>query len=432
MLAISRGLQLNARPDIRHLRLISTASFQDLGVSAAICQRLEQNYPNISGPTITQKALIPAILRGQDVLLRDFTGSGKSFGIVLALLSQVAQHRTVGPTHLVLVPNLDLAVQVSRWANRLSEHPDKGAHLLQGDTIGNDCQIIVTTPNLLYRNSIDLSDIRTLFVDELDRVIDPPPKHMNRKQQQVRTRHPPMGETLVDEIMKASVKPQFIGSSATLNSTTRNMVKVKGWVNNGIFLDIQPAASASTIQHHVLVIEPDNSIRNLRSENGEVGNQQDPLTPSTHLDAVANAYKLLRSHRAILFLHSTASVQATIEELKTIYQIPALGLADLDEALIGSDRPMLLVTTEHAARGLDIALGDVFIALQTEDPPKTGKPTDASSYIHMAGRVGRIGQDGRVVTFLRQIPKTKGVDEPMQALLQHVNADFRKLDIVED
>lgn len=52
-------------------------SFKRLGVPASVAATLRAAFPEIQSPTKTQSELIPAIISGKDVLLRDRTGTGK-------------------------------------------------------------------------------------------------------------------------------------------------------------------------------------------------------------------------------------------------------------------------------------------------------------------------------------------------------------------
>ncbi|KAF9651831.1 hypothetical protein BDM02DRAFT_3109913, partial [Thelephora ganbajun] len=55
-------------------------SWKRLGVPASVAATLRSVFPHIAKPTKTQARLIPAILSGKDVLLKDHTGTGKYVG----------------------------------------------------------------------------------------------------------------------------------------------------------------------------------------------------------------------------------------------------------------------------------------------------------------------------------------------------------------
>lgn len=52
-------------------------SWKRLGVPASVAATIRSVFPHIAKPTKAQARLIPAILSGKDVLLKDHTGTGK-------------------------------------------------------------------------------------------------------------------------------------------------------------------------------------------------------------------------------------------------------------------------------------------------------------------------------------------------------------------
>ncbi|KAG0234918.1 hypothetical protein BGX31_004427 [Mortierella sp. GBA43] len=77
----------------------------------------------IDEPTDLQRNFIPPILDGKDVLIRDTTGSGKTFGVLLSLLTKprrrISPGNQPGITSVVVVPNRELAFQIQSWARSL-------------------------------------------------------------------------------------------------------------------------------------------------------------------------------------------------------------------------------------------------------------------------------------------------------------------------
>jgi len=52
-------------------------SFAALGLDARFVKALHSAFPNVQEPTAVQAKLIPEILAGKDILLKDATGTGK-------------------------------------------------------------------------------------------------------------------------------------------------------------------------------------------------------------------------------------------------------------------------------------------------------------------------------------------------------------------
>ncbi|TFK36819.1 P-loop containing nucleoside triphosphate hydrolase protein [Crucibulum laeve] len=186
-------------------------TFEDLGLHPPIVASLRTAFPNVQHPTETQSKFIPAILGEKDVLLKDETGSGKSFGLMVALLNKPRlksmekrgnknqERRHI--TSLVIVPHRDLAYQLLHWVERMvnavqgSPPPaiesiaqvlvrDGGQHLTTGflkleKTVPH---ILIGTPQALmdvYKqdpNALQLSHLSSVVVDEVDYLIETVPK----------------------------------------------------------------------------------------------------------------------------------------------------------------------------------------------------------------------------------------------------------------
>ena len=90
-------------------------SFQALGLSAAVLRALdEQAYKE---PTPIQRAAIPAVLEGRDLMAGAQTGTGKTAGFAVPILELLNGQNAKGQHHvraLVLVPTRELAAQVEQ------------------------------------------------------------------------------------------------------------------------------------------------------------------------------------------------------------------------------------------------------------------------------------------------------------------------------
>jgi len=149
-----------------------------------------------------------------------------------------------------------------------------------------------------------------------------------------------------------------------------------------------------------------------------------PFNPNT-LEAVAEAFALDVPRLCLLVLPASAPLQQVVYELRRfgvnaqildVYQSET-GRAYLMEGQ-GSpmtDSPTLLVSTLATTRGLDLPdLTHVFILGVPEDRP-------VDTYLHAAGRTGRFGRSGKVISVLEarhMITTTKGKpgwkDEPQK------------------
>ena len=78
---VSNMLQRHEEQDVTERQdtesLEPLADFAVLGVRRSVRLALHEAFPNIRTPTACQTAFIPAILSRKDVILKDWTGTGK-------------------------------------------------------------------------------------------------------------------------------------------------------------------------------------------------------------------------------------------------------------------------------------------------------------------------------------------------------------------
>ena len=158
----------------------SPMTFNELHLDPALLAALPAE---LHTPTRIQQLAIPAALKGQDLLALAQTGSGKTLAFGLPLLQglNAASDRVQG---LVLVPTRELATQVNAALQGVAEA--LGLRLLtlcggvaqeqQQAELALGPQLLVATPgrlrDLLAQRLLGLSHLRTLVLDEADRLLE--------------------------------------------------------------------------------------------------------------------------------------------------------------------------------------------------------------------------------------------------------------------
>ena len=160
----------------------TTITFQELGVSAVIIKALQEN--GYETPFPIQKAAIPLVLKGVDVIGQAHTGTGKTAAFALPILSKIKTNRNGPIQALILVPTRELALQVTNEINKFAKYTGiRTVAIYGGQSIGfqynqlrRGIQIVVATPGRLIdhvkRDSIRLDDVRFVVLDEADRMLD--------------------------------------------------------------------------------------------------------------------------------------------------------------------------------------------------------------------------------------------------------------------
>jgi ATP-dependent RNA helicase DeaD len=325
-------------------------------------------------PTPVQRATIPPLLAGRDVLAQAATGTGKTAAFALPLLHRVNPDARPGErtTSLVLVPTRELAMQVAEAVHRYGK--PLGVQVLsiyggasmetQIRALKRGVDVVVATPGRaldhIRRKTLVLSSIRTVVLDEADEMLD-------------------MGfaedlEAILESTPKTRQTALF---SATLPPRIASIAKRQ--LRDPVVITID--------REHV----PDGEAARVR--------QVAYMVPRAHkMSALARVLDLEHPTSAIVFCRTRTEVDELTETL--------IGRGIRAEALHGGlsqdqrDRVMqkfrsrktdLLIATDVAARGLDVKHVSHVVNFDV--------PVDAESYVHRIGRTGRAGREGVAITF---------------------------------
>ncbi|WOP18923.1 DEAD/DEAH box helicase [Raineyella sp. LH-20] len=345
--------------------------FAQLGVPAALVAVLAGK--GITDPFPIQKASIPDAMAGRDVLGRGRTGSGKTLGFTLPLLTRLQE--TVEPDGtarrpqaVILEPTRELAMQVADVLSPLARAVGMRSLLVAGGmsyepqrrALSRGVDVIVATPgrliDLIEQGAADLSEIRVSVLDEADEMAD--------------MGFLPEVTRILDETPTDGQRLLF---SATLDKGVDGLVK--RYMHDPTVHEVDSAqATVTTMEHHLVLVKPEHK-------------------------ATVTAELANRTGRTIVFARTQKGADRIAGQLREAGVMAGAlhgGLTQGARArVMGAFKEgtvPVLVATDVAARGIHV--DDVGLVLQV-DPP-----ADPRDYTHRAGRTARAGTDGVVVTLI--------------------------------
>ena len=330
-----------------------------------------------AAPTPIQAQAMPVILQGQDVLACAQTGSGKTAAFVLPLLQQFALDPAAPPRRvrsLVLVPTRELAAQVGHTFAQLGHYltpPAKVAVLFGGVSINPQmidlrwgANVVVATPgrllDLVENNALSLAHVRTLVLDEADRLLD-------------------LGfdEELRRVLALLPMKRQTLLFSATFPPAIEALAQAL--LRDPHRIEVQALAlAAPDIQQRAIEVDPGQRTQLLKHLLQQEGWNRALVFVATKHAAETVAEKLCKTGIQAEALHGELSQGRRTRVLQEFRQPQA--------------HAQVLVATDLAARGIDITQLPVVVNYDL--------PRSTTDYTHRIGRTGRAGQSGIAISFV--------------------------------
>jgi ATP-dependent RNA helicase RhlE len=341
-------------------------TFRALGVSAAVEQALAAR--GIVEPFRIQALVLPDALGGRDVLAKSPTGSGKTLAFGIPLVERAPIDGKT-PAALVLVPTRELALQVCEDIESIaSARGVRVAAAYGGAPVASQAkrlrgaQVVVATPgrlqDLVERRLVSLDAVRTLVLDEADRMLD-----MGFR---------PQVERIVRRLPSARQTMLF---SATLDGEVgelaREYTEAPARFENGREQDVEDGVVSHDFVPVTAADKVDRLVEMLEAEPG-----LSLVFVRTKRGAHRLAQKLVRRGIAAAAMHGDLSQpqrERALEKFRT-------------------GRVTTLVATDVAARGLDL---EAIAHVINFDPPE-----DDKGYVHRVGRTGRAGAHGRGSTLV--------------------------------
>ncbi len=341
-------------------------AFLALGITARSAEVLAKR--EITEPTPIQTLCIPDALAGRDLCGKARTGSGKTLAFGIPLLEKMGKGRPRHPAAYVLVPTRELATQVMNAFAPIAA--TRGLRLLavyggvslvpQIRAIGAGIDVVIATPgrlnDLLMRNEMSASEVRTVVIDEADQMAD--------------LGFLPQVRRIMDQVGEPRQTMLF---SATLDGDIDLLVKK--YQTDPVFHEApEEEGETSVMLHRFIAVEPNDEV------------------------AVAAAIAA-GPERTIFFVRTQRAVERLAIQLNR-EGVPAATLhgrmsqPKRERALadFSSGRARVMVATNIAARGIHVDGIDIVVH---HDPPE-----DAKTYLHRSGRTARAGASGVVVTLV--------------------------------
>jgi len=348
-------------------------NFDPLGLSSALLRAVDAL--DLVTPTPIQAEAIPVVLQGRDLWATAPTGSGKTLAFALPLVQQHVLHprqtnfRRPART-LVLVPTRELALQVGEVLTPLAYGFGlKVAVVFGGVSINpqmmglrGGADIVVATPgrllDLVDHKAVRLAEVQHLVLDEADRLLD-------------------LG--FADELQRVlallPAQRQTLLFSATFAEDVQALAE--GLLHDPVRVTVEAVLTqAPDILQRAIAVDEKQRTALLRHLIAEHAYKRVLVFVATRYACEHVAGKLCKAGMDATAFHGEmgqGARQQVLEDFK-------------------AGRWQVVVTTDLAARGLDIARLPMVVNYDL--------PRSATDYTHRIGRTGRAGAQGEAVTFV--------------------------------
>jgi len=353
---------------------LTSSAFVHLDLPKSQLDNLNQlGYSNM---TPIQEEALPLALGGHDLIAQAKTGSGKTAAFGIPMLQKVdVTNKTV--QGLVICPTRELSNQVAEELRRLARfQANLKVVVLSGGnpmrpqiaSLEHGAHIVVGTPgrlkDLIQKQHLDISAIETLVLDEADRMLE-----MGFK------------EEMVDIIGYTPHNRQTLLFSATFPDDIEYISR--RFQKNPMQIEVESHHGMETIEQSFYMCH--------------------------HKDKLASLVRLLSVNafeHAMIFCNTKALVAEVVNYLdeKGFEAVALHGdmeQREREQILIRFKHHStnLLVATDVAARGLDIAALPAVINYEL--------PRNQETYTHRIGRTGRAGLEGKAITLFTEKERYK-------------------------
>ncbi len=340
------------------------ASFQTINnIPTALLETLKiLNFTKMS--EIQEKTINP-ILEGKDILAQSKTGSGKTlaFGIPAIMRTDINNYK---PQTIIITPTRELAEQIAVELRKAAAYKANlkiltlygGVPLrAQADSLVKGAHILIGTPGRiqdhLAKETLVLDSIKTLVLDEADRMLD-------------------MG--FYDEIVKIGSNMPRAKQTLLFSATfPQNIEKLaKALLKEPLTFKVDTIIEENKIDE--IVYETDDKFKTLTALIASYKPESLLIFCNTKAEVMELTDKLLSKGHSAIDIHGDLDQRERNESV----------------LLFSNGSKRILVATDVASRGLDIK--DIALVINYD------LPFDKEVYTHRIGRTGRADATGTALS----------------------------------
>ena len=340
--------------------------FMQLGITDTLTRLLYKN--GIKTPTEIQRAAIPAIFKGRDIVGRSETGTGKTLAYLLPIMQRIRTD-TENTQVLIMTPTRELAKQVFQVAGTFAKDMNIDVtDVIGGRTIENQIQklkrdphIVIGTPGRLLdhlkRRTLDISNAGVVVLDEADQML------AAGFREDI--------DALIDAMPK---KNQVLLFSATMTEEAKKLSHK--YMKSAFTIDVSEKAVASTVEQRVY-----------------------ETTKTRKLALLIQHLNSINPYMALVFCNTREGAHELAGKLQVntdfvvdeIHGDMTQGQRNQVIREFAKAKIQILVASDIAARGIDVeGVTHVF---------NYDIPRNLEYYIHRIGRTGRAGTNGISITY---------------------------------
>ena len=395
------------------------------------------NYLSYKEPTEVQKYVIPQILKEKNVIAISKTGTGKTASFCLPILSELSKN-PFGLYAIILEPTRELVLQVEEKLKLFST----GFNLRMCSIIGGEDfttqlneldkipHIIIATPgrlvSFLENNYIKLvQNLRYFVMDEFDQLLDETIK--------------PDIDKIITYLPDERITLFF---SATIMQTKEELKKYIG--KN--YKDEIYYYNNNTDEKLEDIVKKDDSGEKEKEKDLNVNKKNKKIIPLKIKNRINEDVSLkyilvpqkLKEHYLLYLLRNRYKETNTLifvnhvkqcDFLYNLCKLFEIKVSHLHSKMTQKNRredlqkfkgslTNILISTDLASRGLDIKQCDLVINFDI--------PLSSLTFIHRAGRTGRIGNKGLCISFVSQYDV-----EVLNGIEDDLNADFKEIEDID-